>query len=185
MSLIQSYKDFLTKENNEFITNTLLGNSFPYYLSDQDVRHQSDPSNPSFKIFCHTVLQREEYRSPNEYWNSKYKNQTLSILDNFFKKAGFKKVKLFRIAYNYTFNIGIKQSTVHVDHQHDHFQVVIYLSDTLDKDTPTILVDKDNKVLEKSYPEKGKGVLFKKIPHYHVFPKEGARLVLVATFQEI
>ena len=42
-----------------------------------------------------------------------------------------------------------------------------------------------NKPLEKSYPEPGKGIIFKKHPHYQVFPKKGARLVLVATFKQI
>lgn len=185
MKIIKTYKKFLSKENKDFINNVLLGNNFPYYLSEYDVNHPHDDKIPSYKILCHTVLQRKEDRKLGETFNSVYTNQTLSILSNFFKKTKIDKVNFFRIAYNYTFNIGVKKSYIHVDHEHDHQQAIIYLTDTLDKNTPTVIVNDKGKTLEKCYPEKDKGIIFPKKPHYHIFPKKGARLVLVATFEEI
>ena len=118
-------------------------------------------------------------------FNSDHAKETLDILRNLFIKAKIKEVEFFRIAYNFTFNLGQDKSFIHTDHEYDHFQAIIYLTKTLDKNTPTVLVNSKNKPLEKSYPEPEKGIIFKKHPHYQVFPKKGARLVLVATFKQI
>jgi hypothetical protein len=181
--LIKTYRNFLSKENKTFINDVLLKPNFPYYLSDYgDLKIEN---NSSFKQMGHIVLKRKNNRNKDNIFNSPYSNETLSILQNLFIKAKIKKVEFFRIAYNYTFNNGNKNCAIHVDHEHNHQQAIIYLTDTLDKNTPTVLVNSKNKPLEKSYPEAGKGIIFKKHPHYQVFPKKGARLVLVATFKEI
>ena len=183
MPLIKEYKNFLSEDNKNFINNVLLGANFPYYVSEFDANYPHDAKVPSYKFFCHTVLQRKEDREKGQLFNSDHARETIDILNNFFNKAGIKAVTFFRIAYNFTFNLGQDKSFIHTDHEHDHSQVIIYLTDTLDKKSATVLVDKKGKVVEKSYPEKGKGIMFDKHPHYQVFPKKGARLVLVATFK--
>tara|TARA_Y100000114_G_scaffold64752_1_gene59306 strand:- start:153 stop:710 length:558 start_codon:yes stop_codon:yes gene_type:complete len=183
--LIKTYKNFLSEENKKFINNVLLSGTFPYYVSEFDSNHPHDPKDPSYKFFGHTVLQRKEDRNKERVFNSNYAKETLDILRNLFIKAKIKEVEFFRIAYNFTFNLGQDKSFIHTDHEYDHFQAIIYLTKTLDKNTPTVLVNSKNKPLEKSYPEPGKGIIFKKHPHYQVFPKKGARLVLVATFKQI
>jgi len=184
MKKIKIVKKFLKPDNEDFITNTLLQPDFPYFLSDYDGTNKSDPSIPSYKFLGHSVLQRKEDRKQPGF-NSAHTQQTLSILYNFFTKAGVKKVKFHRISYNYTFNIGVRKSSIHMDHEYPHSQAIIYLTDTLDKDTPTVILNDKKKVIKKIYPEKDKGVIFGRTPHYHVFPKKGARLVLVATFEEV
>jgi len=183
MKLIREYKNFLSQDNEDFINKVLLGANFPYYVSEFDANHPHDATVPSYKFFCHTVLQRKEDRKEGEVFNSEHAKETLSILDNFFKKANIKGVTFFRIAYNFTFNLGADKSFIHTDHYFDHNQAIIYLTDTLDKKSATVLVNKKGRVVEKSYPEKDKGIIFDKHPHYQVFPKKGARLVLVATFK--
>ncbi len=181
---IKIIKKFLSKENKDFINKVLLSSDFPYYLSEYDAQHPHDACVPSYKVLCHNVLQRKEDRIKPGF-NSEHSRPTLNILSNFFVKAGIKEVLFHRICYNFTFNIGVRKSYIHEDHAYPHSQAIIYLSKVLDKDTPTVILDKKHKVIKKIKYEMDKGVIFDKTPHYHVFPKKGARLVLVATFDKI
>ncbi len=184
MTQIKIIKNFLSKENKNFINTVLLSSNFPYYLSEYDAQHPHDANVPSYKVLCHSVLQRKEDRIKPGF-NSEHYKPTLNILNNFFIKAGITKVNFHRICYNYTFNIGVRKSYIHEDHAYSHSQAILYLSKVLDKDTPTVILKKKNKVIKKIKYEMDKGVIFDKTPHYHVFPRKGARLVLVATFNKI
>ena len=78
-------------------------------------------------------------------------------------KIKLKIKKLFRVSINLSFNIGVKKSIVHQDHDFDHKQLIIYLNDC-DKNSKTVILNKKNKIIKEITPEKYKGVVFDKLP---------------------
>jgi hypothetical protein len=102
------------------------------------------------------------------------------VLENFCKKVGYKYKEIFRISVNLTFNIGLKHSVVHCDHKFPHKQVLIYLNDC-DPEAFTFILDKKNKVIKKIKPEKFKGIMFDRQPHYLKYPKHKERIITVYT----
>ena len=64
-------------------------------------------------------------------------------------------------------------------HEFEHKQLLVYLNDC-DKTLCTVIEDEGKKI--KIEPVKFKGACFESKPHYHFFPKQGIRVVLVITF---
>ncbi len=92
---------------------------------------------------------------------------------------------IYRSVFNLTFNNGIDVCGTHKDHYNNlkHKQLLIYLNDPEDKNTPTVILNKKrNTIIKKTYPEQFKGILFNDEPHYMIFPKVGLRCVLITTF---
>ena len=108
----------------------------------------------------------------------------LDILNNFCKKIGEKPNFYTRIAYNITIPNKNKTCGVHLDHEYNHKQIIIYLNDS---SGDTFIVDKNNNVLKK-IPYKAIQIFlryFENLPHYqdsfpYFYPKFGARIALVA-----
>lgn len=169
--------DFLTSENKKFINEKILGNEFPYF-KNPTLATASDKS----VFLTHVLLIRPEKRPTKEHINSIYYLDCLEIVKSFFKKFKIKHKEILRLCVNYTYNNGSNKCLVHQDHEFPHKQLIIYLNET-DPSSKTIILDKNNKVLKKITPEKNKGVCFDNKPHYHFYPKQGERIVLVATFK--
>jgi hypothetical protein len=181
MNYLKENKNFLSKENLDFIENIIFKEkNFSWYYQDQ-ATFTSDPSVTS-NFFSHTVLQRLDKKDISEAINSKYYRETVDILKNFLNSIEVKVNFFTRIAYNLTFNNGEEKCDIHSDHAFDHNQVIIYLNDCLDKNSKTVVLDNNKQILKEIYPEKFKGICFGSNLHYHFFPKKGVRIVLVATF---
>jgi hypothetical protein len=181
MSFFKENKNFLSKENLNFVENVILKDKFfPWYHQDQTNPDLTPFTFDSF--FSHVVLERLEKKDITEVVNSIYYKETVSILRNFLNSVGVKVYFFTRIAYNLSYNNGEEKCALHSDHDFDHKQVIIYLNDCLDKDSKTIILDNDKKILKEIEPQKFKGVCFGSNFHYHFFPKKGSRIVLVATF---
>jgi len=74
----------------------------------------------------------------------------------------------------------------HQDHHFDHYQMLIYVNDMKDKDSKLVILDDDEKtILKEVYPDKFKGLIFDNKPHYHYYPKQGTRWVMVCTFMGV
>ena len=86
---------------------------------------------------------------------------------------------------NLTYNNGIKdRSPIHVDHSFPHRQLIVYLNDPQDKEAKTFILDKKKKkVLKEITPKQYRGIFFPSLPHYHIMPKFGERMVFVITFK--
>ncbi len=176
-------QNFLTKENKKFIEEVVYGKNFPVFFQ-QGITLLPGTINdrPKDVMFCHVVLKRlEQTQNLKDAINTDdlvYTN-TLDILNNFCKKIGEKPNFYTRIAYNITIPNKNKTCGVHLDHEYNHKQIIIYLNDS---SGDTFIVDKNNNVLKKIPYKAGKGVCFENLPHYQEYPKFGARIALVATF---
>jgi hypothetical protein len=168
-------KNFLSKDNIDFIESYIFSNNFPLYMQNSSVK------NDNIKSMTHIVLPRIEERNNYNETHPFYEN-FVSILSNFCSKNKINYNELLRIAVNFTYNNGISDiSPIHIDHNFEHNQLLLYLNKPLDKNCKTVLLDDNNNVVKEIYPEKFKGLFFKKMPHYMVFPKMGERYILVFT----
>ena len=167
------------KESNKFLSNEQKQylnlfcskqSSIPFYWKP-DAAQENDNGHH----FIHHIINKDTGYHSNP--NQKYFE---NILNNFAKEQKFKIKEIFRCAINYTFYNGkIDRVPTHIDHNYKHKQLLIYLNDATGD---TVILDKNNKPLKIIKPELFKGVAFDNFPHYHYFPINGIRKVLVYTF---
>ena len=146
----------------------------------------------NYPYLCHTILKRPEDRTKTnstygskyameKEFNSEYADIFLEFLFAFCDKQKVKINKIFRIAVNLTFNIGIERCPTHRDHDFNHKQLIIYLTNP-DRNAKTVLLNKKNKIVNQITPKKYKGILFGACDHYMLYPKKGARMIVIYTF---
>ena len=178
--------DFLTDEHKESIEHTRK-NNFPYF-------YQSDCVEDDENIFLsHVLILRPEERIKNQIYNSELSEVFEDMLITFCNKNKVEYNETLRGAINLTVNNGQGQCLPHVDHSGYYKQLLIYLNDPIDSESHTVICDKDTplevpydekyKQLKRVVPEKYKGVCFENLPHYHIYPKFGVRIVSVFTFK--
>jgi hypothetical protein len=167
---------FLKKEHIDYIENFILKTNFPFYYQNGSVVEDNNE-----EVLVHIVLRRPESRKENEEFNSSSYNFFVDILNTFCKKQKIKINEILRINVNLTFNNGLKKCPTHLDHDYPHKQLLVYLNEVKDKNSYTVLINKNKKI--KIKPVKYKGVCFDNVLHYHYFPKFGSRIVAVFTFR--
>ncbi len=171
-------KNFLEKDQINFLENEILTDCFPWY-------HHSDcVVGDNLSNLQHIVKIRPEVKKENDpEYNSVYGEKFYNMFLTFCKKNNISFKKIFRIALNYTYNNGAEFCSTHLDHHFPHKQLLIYLNDPLDKKTKTVILDDDEKtILKEVMPEKYKGICFENKPHYMFYPKIGYRIVIIYTF---
>lgn len=168
-------RNFLKKEHKDYINNIVLQNSFPFYWNDSQTIKDNLP------FFSHILYNRPEAIEEGlPAINSPHYQIFLDILNCFLTKHKIKFNKILRASINLTFNINQKKSKIHVDHEFEHNQVIIYLNKS---DGETIILNDDKKtIFKKIKPEQFKGICFNKKPHYIIYPKTNRRLIAVYTF---
>ena len=88
---------------------------------------------------------------------------------------------MLRVCVNFTYHNGKRlESPVHVDHEFEHEQLIVYLNQPMDRQSFTVVLDENE---SKIAPRKYRGVSFGKIEHYHYYPKVGDRYVLIFTYR--
>jgi len=173
--MFKEYLNAIDKKTQNFFKKNIINNSnFPFYLNKTEIINKTN----NFCFFSHTILHRPEDNLPNPI-NSKLYPFATNLLKKLSKKFKFKFKKIFRICLNLTINNGKEKSDVHLDHNFEHKQLIIYIHcDDLKSYT---CIKKDNKIV-KIKPISNKVVMWGKLPHYHIVPKKGFRLVLIYTF---
>lgn len=170
-------KKFLSKKQKDFINGIVLGEDFPFYII------KNAAYNDGCDFLSHIVKRRhEDIKEGESEYNSSWHPQVCDILYSFLNKNKIKFKKILRIAFNLTFNNGHIKCDLHEDHSYPHKQIIIYLNNPLDKESKTVILDKNKKVFKEIKPEQYKAVCFDSHLHYHFFPKKGKRVVLIATF---
>jgi hypothetical protein len=136
-----------------------------------------------FSFFSHKILMRpEEVKKGHTRENSPLHHYCVNLFNTISKRFKFEYKQLLRIAINFTFNNGMKECPIHIDHPYFHKQLLIYLHAD-DKNSSTLFYDKDEKkVIRKIRPEPNTGVISHTHPHSHLTPQKGYRIVLVYTF---
>ena len=140
------------------------------------------------------------------YYNSDYAKIFEDMLFTFCNNNQIICTEVIRAAINLTYNNGQEKCFPHVVHPEYHKQLIIYLNDPPEKESHTVIMDKDTSLckngsdgilfpdedphldeekhqLKRIVPEKYKGVCFENLPHYQVYPKFGDRIVCVFTFK--
>ena len=164
-------QNFITKEEDKnFIDNTLLGSSFPWYYNASQVEYDERP------YLSHALLLRDQ----NEP-NSMYFEWAKELTFNFCDKHNIP-IKLFhRASINLCWpHEKYKGSSVHVDHNFPHKQLIIYLNKSTGD---TFIHDKKGKKILKTFKYKQyKAICFDSEMHSMNYPKKGVRLSLIVTF---
>tara|TARA_R100000995_G_C3451996_1_gene108636 strand:+ start:250 stop:825 length:576 start_codon:yes stop_codon:yes gene_type:complete len=184
--LVLESNNFLSIKHKKIIKELIEKAELPFFMGP------AFGKNINYPYLCHTILRRpEDITETNSVFNSKYSTETkfnskfadifLEFLFAFCDKNKIKVNKVFRIGINLTFNIGVERCPVHCDHDFDHKQLIIYLTNP-DKNATTILLNKKNKIVYEITPKKYKGVVFDKCNHYMRYPKKGARIIAIYTF---
>ena len=168
-------KNFLNEKQIKHINDNILNVHIPWFFQKNTVK-----SKKQKPYLSHTVLRRPEERKKGEEFNSIEASFCIDVLNSFCKKNNIKYKELLRIAFNLSYNNGFEKCDVHKDHDYDHKQLIVYLNNC-DKQSYTVI--KNNKKEIKIKPERFKGVCFENKPHYHYFPKEGTRVILIITFK--
>ena len=168
--------NFMDKNNKAFVEDIVLGHNFPFFHKTK-ILHDSTDYNGFFE---HIIL-----GVGDDKWNSQHHPFFESILHSFTEKHKMKYELLFRASVNLTYNNGVHDKCpIHVDHTFPHKQLLVYLNDPQDKDSKTIILnEKKDTVLKEVVPKQFRGVMFDSLPHYHIMPKKGERIVFVITFK--
>ena len=164
-------KTFLLEEQKNFLNWFCSKEQQPFYFNAYAVTEGDN----GFHFIHHFI---SKYR--NYYNKNPYQSKLEDILETFAKSQKIKIKTIFRCALNITFFNGhIDKVPVHIDHNFKHKQLLIYLNDSTGD---TVILNKNLKPIKIIKPEMFKGVCFNNLPHYHYFPINGVRKVIVYTF---
>jgi hypothetical protein len=185
-------KNFLTQDEINFVDQTVLGDSFPWYKINES-------TTTKFPFFAHVLVERYDHTTQQLKINSDIFPFFEKIFIRFIKKHKIKIKQITRACVNLSYYHGIYDMTdPHVDHNFKHKVLMLYLND-IEGDTlvynekykgepkcviPLETIKKPLKILKKISPEKGKIVCWDG-EHYHTgsFCKPGKqRVVVVFTF---
>ena len=189
--------NFLTDEHKQCIEAVQSPDGIPYFYQQSFSRTHYKPFTHT--LLCHVLIHRPDLREKN-YYNSDYAEIFEDMLFTFCNNNQIICTEVIRAAINLTYNNGQEKCFPHVDHSEYHKQLIVYLNDPPDKESYTIIMDKDTSLdkygsdgilypdeekhqLKRIVPEKYKGVCFENLPHYQVYPKFGDRIVCVFTFK--
>jgi hypothetical protein len=179
LKMIKKIKNFLDNEQKQFISKTVLGPNFPFYLNDHTVGKGNKAEDPNNYFFSHNIILRPENRNPDILFNSEYHPFFINLVKKVFTKLKIKPKEFYRMSLNLTYPNGIIKCPRHVDHSYKHKTLILYLNDC-DKKACTYIEEK-NKTKEIK-PIFNTGVFFDDNVHYMKNPTTGLRLVLVTTF---
>ena len=165
--------NFLSDKSKQFIENHVLSRHFPLYMQEESVKGDETP------FLNHVVLPRPELRDVEH--KHEYYDEFVKILNEFCNKNKIDYNEVLRICVNFTYHNGKRlESPVHVDHEFEHEQLIVYLNQPMDRQSFTVVLDENE---SKIAPRKYRGVSFGKIEHYHYYPKVGDRYVLIFTYR--
>jgi len=148
--------------------------NFPWYFQ-QTV-------NNRFMFFGHTLMNRHPENKPvTGVVNSQYYSIVENLFTRFCKENNIKINHILRAAFNTTLYDPAEVNEIHVDHDFEHYNFLLYLNDF--ENGCTLIYDKDNNIVERIFPKKYDAVVFGGEPHANEHCGVGQkRMVLVITF---
>ena len=162
-------ESILTTEEEEYIKNTILSDSTPFWWIKESILGEGKP------LFIHILIHRETQQIVSEY-------------ANFFQKIAKRFATRYKIPCNVflrgSINLTYPQSgksAVHIDHNFPHYQFLLHLNKA--DGGSTLILDSKGQVIKTISPKQFKGFGFKGgLPHCMTFPNTGRRVVAVLTF---
>ena len=162
-------ESILTTEEEEYIKNTILSDSTPFWWIKESILGEGKP------LFIHILIHRETQQIVSEH-------------ANFFQKIAKRFATRHKIPCNVflrgSINLTYPQSgksAVHIDHNFPHYQFLLHLNKA--DGGSTLILDSKGQVIKTISPKQFKGFGFKGgVPHCMTFPKKGRRVLAVLTF---
>lgn len=137
------------------------------------------PHNKNHITMIHPVLKRSVVDG-KPIINSSYYYETKDIFDSICEQNNITVDKIYRMAFNISVNHPDKHGGIHVDHEFEHNNFVLYLNDF--DGGSTYLFDDDENLTKEIEAKKNKAVFFQG-KHAQGFCKPyQTRAVLVVTF---
>jgi len=145
----------------------ILGSQFPWYWTEPHEQAQ-------FPFYCHTLIERPEIGLRLPQMSSSFAELAHDVVLETCEANGVRVDSILRMAVNATERrAGFKtESEAHVDHDFDHRNLLIYLTDA---GGATVVGD------QRHEPEEDTALFFTG-SHHHELSESGRRIVLVATF---
>lgn len=176
--IIEDY-DFLKQDQKDFVKEVVLQPFFPYFYTPYTVE-----KGDGLGVLNHILIKRPEDREQNEtQFNSDFSKQFVDIFNTFCEKNNIEYKEILRACVNLTYWNGLDKCETHTDHNYDHKQLLIYLNNPIYANSFTVICDENNNKIKSIKPKQFLGVCWGGNPHYHYFPKEGARIVAIYTFK--
>jgi len=161
--------NFFTEEESLIIDDILYNQNkpFPIYYDSSQTDYDKVP------FFSHALIARDGNNVSN------FSNFFIPIFNRFIKTTNKKVKKILRASVNLTLPF-VGESPIHVDHDEDYYQVLMYLNNS----TGNTDIFENEKLVKSIKPVKGKIVLFNKLKHQANSPKNAneLRAVCVVTF---
>jgi len=175
---ISAFENALTTNELSFIDNVVLQNHFPWFYQAQSIPTEKKYSNLTYPFFSHNLMLRAETKNKEPgIINSEHFN----FFYNIFKRNCPSFKFLLRMSLNLTFYHDTEYGDIHVDHNFDHSNMIIYLNKFTNG--PTYLFDDNfNKThtIESKY---NSGCTFPGNLHAQGFCNIGeTRLILITTY---
>ena len=161
----------LTEQELAAVAHDLLGYNYPwfYHYSDTD-------DSDGFPFMCHTLMHRDPTNMPVQ---GKVNSDSYPFFQTIFDRLCPGRTVL-RAALNLTFHNPAQHGNIHVDHEFDHHNLVIYLNHT---DAGTLLFDDEHTLTDRIPAAYNTAVQFAGLKHAQELCAPGeTRLVAVFTY---
>jgi hypothetical protein len=166
----------LTEYQTEHINNVILGNDIPWFFSKDSVY------GDNLSYFSHVLIHRKEENRNSEN-NSPLTNFFIEIFNSQVSKHNIRINEILRASLNATFYEDRPYGTIHLDHDFEHNNFIMYL-DTIENAGTGIFRDKEIEPLYISQCIKFNYVVFPGLLHAQQYPPPGKRrVVFVLTFK--
>lgn len=179
MSLkIEKFKNALTDKELQFIEDGVLGDSFPWFYQKRSIPKNKKFSKQSYPFFSHNLMLRAESKGNNPgIINSEF----FDMFFNIFNRNCKSHKHLLRMSLNLTSYNNTEYGDIHVDHDFDHKNMIIYLNKF--SNGSTFLFDKNFNKTDEIKSDHNTGCIFPGLLHSQGFCNVGeSRLILVATY---
>lgn len=176
MSQIIENNANLTEYQIQHINNIILGNNIPWYFSQDSVY------GDNLSYFSHVLIHRKE-ENRNTEKNSPLTDFFVDILNTELLRNNICVSEILRASLNATFNSNRTYGSIHLDHDFEHNNFIMYLDTIEDAGTAFFRENSDNpfyisKCVKFNY------IIFPGLLHAQLYPPpEKRRVVFVATFR--
>lgn len=158
------------------IDNIILGNDIPWFFSNDSVY------GDGLSYFSHVLIHRKE-QNQNFESNSPLTDFFLEIFNQQIIKHDIEVNEILRASLNSTFYEEQDYGSIHLDHDFDHNNFIMYL-DTIDNAGTGIFDNVESTPIYISECIKFNYIIFPGLPHAQQFPPPGKRrVVFVVTFK--
>ena len=161
--------NLLTKEEEDYIENTLLGVNFPYYFSEYEVTapHHNKQFSHLKNVKDHKQLLHQFYKindDNNTVKCSEHHKIVDDLINNILVKLNLNDIVIRRAKVNlqqqFTDNKPEYHNTPHYDMLIKHYVCIYYVNDS-DGDTLFFDNEKDCNIINRISPKKGRFLFFK------------------------